>query len=220
MTGQVEPSTFQQSYPPGPPRVFYRLTEAGRQAPMVAWSNPLLTLYKYPVEEMRAKRRAKKYYRPRQRRAAPVTPPTPPPTAAAPERPRRRRAAPPAPPPAAAPARPPTEIPAFTVAPKPSRAAAQRLIAHLRKVERVGLVWPEVQAELKRLGGEVSGWASAVEAAADKEEEKEEPDADRLDTLRDRQEELEHAVEELEAGGVDAAIESLEEAWPRPAAAG
>ncbi|MDP3061601.1 MAG: hypothetical protein Q8O40_00080, partial [Chloroflexota bacterium] len=215
-TGQVEPSTFQQSYPPGPPRVFYRLTEAGRQAPMVAWSNPLLTLYKYPVAELRAKRLTKKYYRPRQRRAVPVTPPTPPPTAAAPERPRRRRATPPAPPPPAPPAGPPTEIPAFEVAEKPSRGAAQRLIAHLQKVKKVGLVWPEVKAELERLGGEVSGWASAVEEAADKEDEKEEPDADRLDTLRDRQEELERAVEELEAGGVDAAIEALEKAWPPP----
>ena len=37
------------------------------------------------------------------------------------------------------PARPPTEMPAFEVAKEPSRGAAQRLIAHLRKVEKVGL---------------------------------------------------------------------------------
>ncbi|MDP2949321.1 MAG: hypothetical protein Q8P22_07270, partial [Chloroflexota bacterium] len=216
-TGQVETSAFQQSYPPGPPRVFYRLTEAGKQAPMVAWSNPLLTLYKYPVEELRAKRRAKKYYRPRRPRAAK---PAPPPTAAEPERPRRRRAAPPAPPPPApAPARPPTEIPAFEVAPSPSRGAAQRLIAHLRKVEKVGLDLPEVQAELERLAGEVSGWAELVGEARDKEEAKEEPNEDRLDTLQDRLEALESAAEQLEAGDVDDAVGTLDDAWPRPASA-
>lgn len=117
-------------------------------------------------------------------------------------------------------ARPPTAIPAFEVAEKPSRGAAQRLIAHLEKVKKVGLVWPEVTTELERLSGEVSGWASAVEAAADKEEEKEEPDEDKAAALRARAEALEEAASGLEAGDVDAAIQSLREAFPKPAPAG
>lgn len=44
-TGRVEPSAFQDNYPPGPPRKYYRLTEAGRQAGDSAWANPHLALY-------------------------------------------------------------------------------------------------------------------------------------------------------------------------------
>jgi hypothetical protein len=44
-TGREEPSTFQDNYPPGPPRRYYRLTEAGRQAGDTAWANPHLALY-------------------------------------------------------------------------------------------------------------------------------------------------------------------------------
>jgi len=44
-TGREEPSAFQDNYPPGPPRRYYRLTKAGREAPDSAWSNPLLALY-------------------------------------------------------------------------------------------------------------------------------------------------------------------------------
>ena len=44
-TGREEPSAFQDNYPPGPPRKYYRLTEAGRQAGDAAWSNPHLALY-------------------------------------------------------------------------------------------------------------------------------------------------------------------------------
>ena len=44
-SGKVEPSAFQDNYPPGPPRKFYRLTEAGRQASNTAWANPHLALY-------------------------------------------------------------------------------------------------------------------------------------------------------------------------------
>jgi len=44
-TGKEEPSAFQDHYPPGPPRRYYRLTDAGRAAPDTAWSNPLLALY-------------------------------------------------------------------------------------------------------------------------------------------------------------------------------
>jgi len=44
-TGREEPSTFQGNYPPGPPRRYYRLTPAGRDAGEAAWSNPHSTLY-------------------------------------------------------------------------------------------------------------------------------------------------------------------------------
>jgi hypothetical protein len=44
-TGREEPSAFQEHYPPGPPRKFFRLTEAGRRASDTAWSNPRLALY-------------------------------------------------------------------------------------------------------------------------------------------------------------------------------
>jgi hypothetical protein len=44
-TGQKEPSAFQEHYPPGPPRKYFRLTKAGREAGDVAWSNPHLALY-------------------------------------------------------------------------------------------------------------------------------------------------------------------------------
>ncbi|MBE0481372.1 MAG: hypothetical protein IBX68_10395 [Dehalococcoidia bacterium] len=44
-SGIEEPSAFQDHYPPGPPRRYYRLTPAGRAAPDAAWSNPLAALY-------------------------------------------------------------------------------------------------------------------------------------------------------------------------------
>jgi hypothetical protein len=44
-TGVEEPSAFQDHYPPGPPRRYYRLTDAGRFASDAAWSNPHLALY-------------------------------------------------------------------------------------------------------------------------------------------------------------------------------
>lgn len=40
-----EPSSFQEHYPPGPPRRYYRLTKAGREASEAAWANPHLALY-------------------------------------------------------------------------------------------------------------------------------------------------------------------------------
>lgn len=44
-TGREEASAFQDHYPPGPPRRYFRLTKAGREAGEAAWSNPLLALY-------------------------------------------------------------------------------------------------------------------------------------------------------------------------------
>lgn len=44
-TGREEPSAFQENYPSGPPRRYFRLTEKGRNAGDMAWSNPHLALY-------------------------------------------------------------------------------------------------------------------------------------------------------------------------------
>jgi len=44
-TGREEPSAFQDHYPPGPPRRYFRLTKTGREASDEAWSNPHLALY-------------------------------------------------------------------------------------------------------------------------------------------------------------------------------
>jgi hypothetical protein len=44
-TGKEEPSAFQDHYPAGPSRKYFRLTRAGREAPDAAWSNPFSALY-------------------------------------------------------------------------------------------------------------------------------------------------------------------------------
>lgn len=44
-TGQEEASALQDNYPPGQPRRFFRLTDAGRQASEAAWRNPHRALY-------------------------------------------------------------------------------------------------------------------------------------------------------------------------------
>jgi len=44
-TGREEPSAFQEHYPAGPPRRYFRLTDAGRAASDAAWSNPQFALY-------------------------------------------------------------------------------------------------------------------------------------------------------------------------------
>ncbi len=43
--GKEEPSSFQQHYPPGPPRRYFRLTKVGREAGDKAWANPHAALY-------------------------------------------------------------------------------------------------------------------------------------------------------------------------------
>jgi len=45
ISGYEEPSAFQDNYPPGPPRRYYRLTGAGRSTSDAALSNPHSTLY-------------------------------------------------------------------------------------------------------------------------------------------------------------------------------
>lgn len=44
-TGRVEPSAFQDNYPPGPPKRYYRLTATGLAASHSDWANPQLALY-------------------------------------------------------------------------------------------------------------------------------------------------------------------------------
>jgi hypothetical protein len=45
LAGQTEPSAIQDNYLSAPGRVYYRLTEKGREAGEEFWSNPLFTLY-------------------------------------------------------------------------------------------------------------------------------------------------------------------------------
>ena len=45
LSGKEEPSEFQQNYPPGPGRRYFRLTDAGRAASDEAWANPFYALY-------------------------------------------------------------------------------------------------------------------------------------------------------------------------------
>jgi hypothetical protein len=44
-SGYEEPSAFQEHYPPGPPRRYFRLTDAGKAASEAAWANPQFALY-------------------------------------------------------------------------------------------------------------------------------------------------------------------------------
>ncbi len=45
LSGKVEASSFQEHYPSGQPRKYYRLTVSGRLASDAAWANPFLALY-------------------------------------------------------------------------------------------------------------------------------------------------------------------------------
>lgn len=45
LTGREKASSFQDHYPPGQPRKYFRLTKAGISAGDEAWLNPHLTLY-------------------------------------------------------------------------------------------------------------------------------------------------------------------------------
>jgi len=68
-TGREEPSVFQDHYPPGPPRKYFRLTRAGLGAGDAAWSNPLFALYgdRWDREHLRQLRAKRKYIKPRRR---------------------------------------------------------------------------------------------------------------------------------------------------------
>jgi hypothetical protein len=44
-TGHEEPSSFQDHYSAGPPRRYFRLTNAGKTASQTAWANPRRALY-------------------------------------------------------------------------------------------------------------------------------------------------------------------------------
>lgn len=45
LTGEETLSSFQDHYPSGPPRKYFRLTKAGKEASDIAWSNPHHALY-------------------------------------------------------------------------------------------------------------------------------------------------------------------------------
>lgn len=54
-TGYEETSAFQEQYPKAEPRRYFRLTDQGRAAGDIDWSNPQRTLYGYSFEETRLK---------------------------------------------------------------------------------------------------------------------------------------------------------------------
>jgi len=56
-TGKTELSAIQDDYPPAPPRVFYRLTDAGWKASLAEMSDPIMTLYQYSREQRSARTR-------------------------------------------------------------------------------------------------------------------------------------------------------------------
>ena len=64
-TGHEEKSAVQEvmpDFPQAPPKIYYRLTKKGREAPDWEWSNPQLTLYpERGLEYFREKRRGRKY---------------------------------------------------------------------------------------------------------------------------------------------------------------
>ena len=59
-TGKEEMSAFQEKYGEAEPRRYFRLTDRGRAASDVDWSNPLRTLYGYSFEETRQKNKQSK----------------------------------------------------------------------------------------------------------------------------------------------------------------
>jgi len=63
-TGKTEVSTFQEKYPPAAPRIFYRLTKAGREATDAEWSNPIVTLYPdlFNLDYFRERNKRHRYY--------------------------------------------------------------------------------------------------------------------------------------------------------------
>ena len=64
-SGKEEPSLVQESYPLAPPRRYYRLTDAGKNAAMEDLADPINTIYRYP----RAKRSPKKHLDSHRRKA-------------------------------------------------------------------------------------------------------------------------------------------------------
>jgi len=46
-TGREEPSAFQDHYPQGPPRRYFRLTEKGKSTPDYLWADPRKALYSW-----------------------------------------------------------------------------------------------------------------------------------------------------------------------------
>ena len=46
-SGVAEASAFQSNYPPGKPRIYFRLTPKGKSAPDYLWANPRKALYRH-----------------------------------------------------------------------------------------------------------------------------------------------------------------------------
>mgnify|MGYP001563254029 CR=1 FL=1 len=115
-----------------------------------------------------------------------------------------------------APAPPPPApvIPPFEFPQRPGRRGAQQLVAHLRNLKNLDVDTPEVDQELERLEADLQGWLDQVEEAVSLEDDKEEPNQDRLDRLQEQQTTLEEAVSALGDQDIDEAIDTLGRAFP------
>lgn len=123
------------------------------------------------------------------------------------------------PPPPPPPPEPPPSvgIPAFELAEKPGRAAAQKLILHLRLLAKMDPDAPEVEKETERLAEAFNAWVEPAEEALGKEEEKENPNEDRLALLEEKRDallEIQQALEDQE--DLAETIAKLEDAFPPP----
>lgn len=199
--GGVQIIAGQTLLPIPQPRRYYRLTRRGLEVPVEdGWRNPLLLLYpERGVDYYRGTARQARERRgvlPRRERL-----PTPPEYPQAP---------PPLPPPEA----PPTGVPPFTLAERPGRGAAQQLIRYLRRLDELEPEAPEVQEEMARLARDLEEWMELISDAYTREEEKDEPDDERLEALQEMSDALVDAQSALEEGEGPEAIEALERSFP------
>lgn len=109
---------------------------------------------------------------------------------------------------------PPPVIPPFEFPQHPSRRGAQQFVAHLRNLQNLDVDTPEVGQELERLEADLQGWLDQVEEAVSREDDKEEPNQDRLDLLQEQQTTLDEAVSALGDQDIDEAINTLGRAFP------
>ena len=225
-TGEQRPSEPQDYDPNFQPRTYYRLTPLGLTTDVPMVFDPVMVLYPHYTREQRS---------PKKRRIR-VPGPLRPPRAPAPEAPEVPRLMTQAEADAAfarqaeaeqaeaaaeeattEEAEPAGEIPPFTLDPTPGKRTAQALRNHLVELEKLDPEAPEVKAEFERLAEDLQPWIKLAEEGLAQEENKENPDPDREDALREKLAALEEAQTALENREVSDALQSLETAYPPPA---
>lgn len=176
---------------------FYTLTPEGRSA--TGWDNPQKTLYPdlYTDPE-----RWKRYRRP---------------TGRLPGRPRRPLQA--QPPPEIS----PTELPLPEILPAIPRfkfpesftvGNAERVAAHLRQIQGLGLEESFLTDQLGNIAAQLQSWNDGLAERIANEEAKDRPNEDRIDTFNDQMEEIDNVILELQDADLDSAINKLEAMAP------